>query len=98
MQQGSVAADGSAPPPSRTSLPRRRRKQAGRASARTACGTGCQVDYLIESNVGLLHYHREAPVFHEGAKKWVCCGVTKFDFDDFLAVPGCCRGMHEPVE
>jgi len=60
---------------------------------------GCQVDYLIEENVeGCCVYHDQAPVFHEGAKKWVCCGCTKYDFDDFLAVPGCKTGKHEPVE
>ena len=60
---------------------------------------GCQADYKISENVeGCCVYHLEAPVFHEGAKKWVCCGVSKYDFDDFLAVPGCKRGMHEPID
>jgi hypothetical protein len=47
---------------------------------------------------GSCVYHTQAPVFHEGAKKWVCCGCTKYDFDDFLKVPGCATGKHEPVE
>ena len=39
---------------------------------------GCQADYVIADNFdGACVYHTEAPVFHEGAKKWVCCGVTK---------------------
>ena len=60
---------------------------------------GCQVDYLIADNHdGICTYHTEAPVFHEGAKKWTCCGATKYDFDDFLKVPGCAVGWHEPVE
>jgi hypothetical protein len=60
---------------------------------------GCQVDYKIAENAeGVCVYHSEAPLFHEGAKKWVCCGCTKYDFDDFIAVPGCARGRHEPVE
>jgi hypothetical protein len=60
---------------------------------------GCQVDYLIADNHdGICVHHTEAPVFHEGAKKWTCCGATKYDFDDFLAVPGCAVGRHEPVE
>ena len=59
---------------------------------------GCQADYMIESNVdGCCVYHPEAPVFHEGAKKWVCCGATKYDFDDFINVPGCATGRHSPV-
>ncbi len=60
---------------------------------------GCQEDYLIASNSDTAcTYHAEPPVFHEGAKKWTCCGVTKYDFDDFLKVPGCMRGRHEPVQ
>jgi disease resistance protein len=56
-------------------------------------------DYLIEENVeGCCVYHSEAPIFHEGAKKWPCCRVSKMDFDDFISVPGCCTGKHEPVE
>ena len=47
---------------------------------------------------GSCVYHKEAPIFHEGAKKWVCCGATKYDFDDFINVPGCSVGKHEPVE
>ena len=54
---------------------------------------------MIENNVeGSCTYHMEAPVFHEGAKKWVCCGVKKYDFDEFLAVPGCVTGPHEPED
>lgn len=60
---------------------------------------GCQADYLISGNVGnVCTHHLAAPVFHEGGKKWPCCGVTKYDFDDFIAVPGCACGPHEPVE
>jgi len=59
---------------------------------------GCQADYKITDNAdGACVYHLEAPVFHEGGKKWTCCGVTKYDFDDFIKVPGCARGRHEPV-
>ena len=42
-------------------------------------------------------YHPGAPIFHEGSKQWPCCGVKKWDFDDFMAVPGCVVAMHEPV-
>ena len=88
-----VAAAAAAPPPKRKVKPK---LPPGYARCKHY---GCQADYLIESNTeGSCCYHREAPVFHEGAKKWTCCGVTKYDFDDFLAVPGCARGMHEPVE
>jgi len=88
-----VAAVAAAPPPKKKIKPK---LPPGYARCKHY---GCQQDYLIESNVeGSCVYHRDAPFFHEGAKKWVCCGATKYDFDDFLAVPGCCTGKHEPVE
>lgn len=60
---------------------------------------GCQADYTeAENGPASCCYHPDAPVFHEGAKKWACCGVTKYDFDDFLAVPGCRRGRHVEPE
>ena len=42
-------------------------------------------------------YHPAAPLFHEGSKQWPCCAVKKWDFDDFMAVPGCVVAEHEPV-
>ena len=60
---------------------------------------GCQVEYSIADNGPTsCRYHASAPVFHEGIKKWVCCGVKKYDFDEFLAVPGCVTGPHEPED
>jgi len=105
-ESGGVNADGSAAPPKQnTQAAADAPKPKPRAKPKLPEGYarckhyGCQVDYLIESNVeGCCVYHTEAPVFHEGAKKWVCCGATKYDFDDFLAVPGCAVGKHEPVE
>lgn len=56
-------------------------------------------DFLLENNHDkACTYHKDPPYFHEGAKKWTCCGVTKYDFDEFLAVPGCCVGRHEEPE
>ena len=42
-------------------------------------------------------HHPGAPIFHEGSKRWPCCGVKKWDFDDFMAVPGCVVAEHQPV-
>lgn len=59
---------------------------------------GCQQDYKIaENGPHACIYHKQAPIFHEGSKKWACCGVSRWDFDEFIAVPGCARGEHEPV-
>ena len=103
--QGEVRSDGSAPPPKQNiaaaqAAPKPRPKVRPKlAEGYARCKHyGCQIDYKIASNgPNSCNYHSEAPVFHEGAKKWTCCGVVKFDFDDFLAVPGCCTGPHEPV-
>lgn len=104
--QGSVKADGSAPPPTQNlnahaaAPPPKPKKKPNLPEGYARCKHyGCQADYKIDENYdGCCTYHPEAPVFHEGAKKWVCCGATKFDFDDFIAVPGCKTGKHEPVE
>merc|ERR1712107_831194 len=38
-------------------------------------------------------YHKSPPIFHETAKYWSCCVDKKaYDFDEFMAIPGCCRG------
>merc|ERR1711971_273084 len=51
---------------------------------------GCQIVYTIADNhARACCYHKKAPLFHEGSKQWPCCNVKKWDFDDFLAVPGC---------
>jgi hypothetical protein len=40
-------------------------------------------------------YHSAAPVFHDAGKFWSCCpDKVKYDFDAFLAIPGCCEGPH----
>ncbi|KAL1512106.1 hypothetical protein AB1Y20_005376 [Prymnesium parvum] len=96
-------AQGKAPPPKQDftpSAPPKPRPKPNLPPGYARCKHhGCQKDYLIESNTGnTCVYHKQAPVFHEGAKKWTCCGVSRWDFDDFLAVPGCAVGPHEPVE
>ena len=41
---------------------------------------GCQADFKIaENHARACCYHTEPPYFHEGGKKWTCCGVTKYD-------------------
>ena len=104
---GKVGADGSAPPPKQNVTaaaaappkPKKKRPPTLPKGYDRCKHYGCQADYLTESNVdGCCVYHKDAPIFHEGAKKWVCCGATKFDFDDFMAVPGCTVGRHSPVQ
>ena len=57
---------------------------------------GCQQIYTVADNYErACQYHASAPLFHEGSKQWPCCGVKKWDFDEFIAVPGCKIGPHE---
>jgi len=40
-------------------------------------------------------YHASGPVFHDAGKFWSCCpGVVKYDFEEFLKIPGCMLGSH----
>eukprot|EP00048_Salpingoeca_helianthica_P003679 m.69538 g.69538 ORF g.69538 m.69538 type:complete len:301 (+) comp12839_c0_seq2:1023-1925(+) len=40
-------------------------------------------------------HHPQQPVFHEGMKYWSCCEKTRtHDFDEFMSIAGCARGLH----
>ena len=58
---------------------------------------GCQQTFLVESNNDTAcTYHKGQPVFHDAIKYWSCCEEKKcYDFDEFLAVPGCTIGYHD---
>eukprot|EP00962_Isochrysis_galbana_P018673 scaffold5382_cov114-Isochrysis_galbana.AAC.17 len=98
-------SDGKAPPPKQEFTPsapvapaprKRQPLPEGRARCRRQ---GCQCEYSVADNhASACRYHTQPPLFHEGSKQWTCCGVKKWDFDDFLNVPGCAVGAHEPDE
>ena len=80
------------------------KEQNVRKSSRNADGTtakcqrkGCQMQFEIVSNSETsCTYHKGQPVFHDAIKMWSCCPDKKcFDFDEFLAVPGCAVGFHD---
>jgi hypothetical protein len=55
---------------------------------------GCQRYYDPNGPPQECTYHKSAPVFHEVAKWWSCCQDKKaYDFDEFMAIPGCCKGF-----
>jgi CHORD len=58
---------------------------------------GCQKTFLVEDNSATAcTYHKGQPVFHDAVKFWSCCPEKKcYDFDEFLAVPGCSTGFHD---
>lgn len=58
---------------------------------------GCQKTFVLaENNSEACVHHKGQAVFHDAAKYWSCCPERKcYDFDDFLAVPGCAVGRHD---
>ena len=58
---------------------------------------GCQKDFKISENTNTsCCYHSGQPIFHDAVKFWSCCANTKcYDFDEFMAVKGCCVGQHD---
>ena len=61
---------------------------------------GCQKVFTIADNNSdnshACSYHGGTPVFHDAVKLWSCCPDKKcYDFDEFLAVPGCRTGLHD---
>ena len=57
---------------------------------------GCQAKFHPDDNgPTACSYHSGTPVFHETLKWWGCCPhKKKMDFDEFMLVPGCCKGYH----
>lgn len=43
-------------------------------------------------------YHPGNPVFHDALKGWSCCSKRSTDFTDFLNIPGCSKGRHNPIK
>ncbi len=81
-------------------------KSTARKSSKNADGTakcqrkGCQKVFNVADNhEAACTYHRGQPVFHDAIKLWSCCPDKRcFDFDEFLAVPGCAVGLHDDGE
>lgn len=77
-----------------------------RKSSRKPDGTakcqrkGCGQTFIVKENAdGACTYHAGQPVFHDAIKYWSCCDEKKcYDFDEFLAVPGCATGCHDDGE
>jgi hypothetical protein len=60
---------------------------------------GCLKTYSPEEdNDGACTHHPGGPVFHDAMKGWSCCKKRSTDFTDFLNIPGCTVGRHNPVK
>lgn len=54
---------------------------------------GCN-RYFTRGEQVPCQYHKSPPIFHETAKWWSCCPNNKaYDFDQFMAIPGCVEGF-----
>jgi len=55
---------------------------------------GCQRLYDPNGPPQVCVHHKAPPIFHETAKWWSCCPNSKaYDFDEFMAIPGCVKGV-----
>lgn len=58
---------------------------------------GCQKEYdpLINAD-DACEYHEGSARFRDTRKFWTCCGASSYDWDDFMMIPKCKTGHHEP--
>ncbi|CAG5105241.1 Oidioi.mRNA.OKI2018_I69.chr1.g1953.t2.cds [Oikopleura dioica] len=49
-----------------------------------------------ENGPEACRFHAGGPVFHDAYKGWSCCKKRVTDFGEFLAIPGCTAGPHNP--
>jgi len=68
-------------------------------SLKRCCNPGCQQRYREEENHGeACRHHAKQPVFWDGGKFWACCpNIKKWEWEDFIAIPGCVMGPHSDV-
>jgi disease resistance protein len=58
---------------------------------------GCQKEYDPTSNTDdSCEYHSGAATFKDTRKFWSCCNAGSYDWDEFMKIPKCARGKHEP--
>jgi hypothetical protein len=70
---------------------------------RTASGNfkcahaGCSKEYNPDENtMDSCEYHEGTAGFRDTKKFWSCCGASSYDWDEFMKIPKCKRGKHEP--
>ncbi len=68
-------------------------------TAKTCKRLGCGKSYTDESNHdNACQHHPGWPLFSNLSKQWTCCKVEKYDWEDFMKVPGCAHGLHSDVK
>ncbi|XP_018011056.1 cysteine and histidine-rich domain-containing protein 1 [Hyalella azteca] len=60
---------------------------------------GCGQKFnLDENSKDACIHHPGEPIFHDADKSWSCCKKRSKDFTEFLSMPGCTAGPHNPVK
>jgi len=58
---------------------------------------GCLKEYDNETQAAdECNYHPGNPIFHDFKKSWSCCQATAYEFDEFVKLPTCTVGTHQP--
>ena len=58
---------------------------------------GCLQEYDPATNSEVsCEYHEGSAGFRDTKKFWTCCGASSYDWDEFMKIPKCKRGYHEP--
>ncbi len=74
------------------------------ASGKNKCiNKGCNKEFDPADNTETsCNFHPGAPVtpldqiFHDIKKKWTCCPKETYDWDEFMKLPTCSVGKHNP--
>jgi hypothetical protein len=68
------------------------------ASGKAKCtNKGCQKEFeLAENDEHACKYHPGDPMFSNLKKFWTCCKKEAYDWDDFMKLPLCTVGKHNP--
>ena len=58
---------------------------------------GCNKEFNPEENTeSSCNFHSGQPVFHDLKKFWTCCKTETWDWDEFMKLPTCATGKHDP--
>jgi disease resistance protein len=61
------------------------------------CHAGCMKEYdPNENGDDVCEYHPGSAGFKDTKKFWSCCGASSYDWDEFMKIPKCAKGRHEP--
>lgn len=62
----------------------------------TNAGCKDKVYFDIDNADEACSYHIGKPIFHDLKKYWSCCKTETWDWDEFLKIPTCAKGRHNP--